>query len=469
MFHLCFHQQLLKNIKYSGTNMPCQKAQEEFLVLQVVGQRKMVVRLALPVKHGSSSHLSQEGQANRSCMKDGMHEYVNSLDETTKTPKLEVPDIPVKEDKSIQFDAYRDAPEKNTSSPEEESSCRLVEGIQGLATVQEGSSQLEGRARYENCVRQEAEDEASSVDKSFSVVANSTEAKHGDMGGPEMSSNSFQSDNELPFNGMENSFERCAPKDNDNVDPREEVMDTSACPEQESGKILTEQEIGPDCDHIQYTSARDHSYHHNGINRPIEIHISKSYTVPSNAILCANQTCIDTSSSPSYKYEFQVVLGKNVVKRKKCLKAASSQTDISGCKDQVIMEAERLTLVEEMLQLHDKVVARSYTVASFHKNLEKVQFYSGFPNFETLKELYDFLFPHMSHLPHLGPTRFELFIFTLIKLRLGIKVKDIAYQLGVPTAKLCSAITQMFDVMYCCLSPLIDLPEPKYQTVIFFK
>ncbi|XP_067678291.1 uncharacterized protein [Haliotis asinina] len=441
------------NFVHSPTS---QKAQDKFLILQAVGQRKMVVRLAQPGKYGASIDPSQEGPANRNTMKDGIYMYIKSFEKTAMTHQLEMPEIPMKKDKCTQFDAYIDAPEN--SSPVEECPCRLVVGIQGQATVQEGSPQVEVKARYcENCVRQETEDEASSMDKSLSVVANSTETKHGNIGG-----------NELSFNGMENSFDRCAPEDSDNVDQREEVMDTSACTVQESGKILTEKEIEPNCGHIQYTSARDHAYHHNGMNRPVEIHILKSYDVSSDAILSASERFIDTSSSPSYKYEFQVVLGQNVVKRKKCLKDASSQTDTSGCKDQVIMEVERLTLVEEMLQLHDKVVARSYTMASFHKNQVKVQFYSGFPNFETLKELFDFLLPHMSHLPHLGPTRFELFIFTLIKLRLGIKVKDMAYQLGVPTAKLCSAIKQMFDVMYCCLSPLNDLPEPKYQTVNFF-
>ncbi|XP_046367373.2 uncharacterized protein LOC124142768 [Haliotis rufescens] len=452
----------LLNFMHSPTN---QKAPEEFLVLdRGFGQRKMVVRLSRPVKYVSTTPPTQAGQDIRASMKDGIYQYVSLLDNTNETPKLKVPVIPVKKDKCIQVDAYVDAPYNN--SPEELSNVRLVEGMKSLATVQEGSSQVEACAGYtKNSVR-EVEDEASSVDKSVSAAADSTEAISA-CGLILKNSDSFQTGNEPPFSVMENGMDKCAQTDYDHAGQREET-NTSACAGEESGKILTVKEIGPDCDQIQYTSAMDHAYHHNGLNRPMEIHISKSYTISSNAMLCSSQTCIDTSSNPVYKYEYRVVFGQNVVKRRKCLKDVSTQTDGRGCKAQVMMEAERLTLVEEMLQLHDKVVARSYTMDSFQSNQEKVQFYTGFSNFETLMGLFDSLLPHMCQRTQQGPDPFELFVLTLIKLRLGIKMKDIAYQTVITTAKLCTAVTQWFNLMYCCLSPLIDLPDPKYQTLSFF-
>ena len=63
---------------------------------------------------------------------------------------------------------------------------------------------------------------------------------------------------------------------------------------------------------------------------------------------------------------------------------------------------------------------------------QRVKFYSGLPNFSTLKAVFEFVSPEQSTLSKLSP--FQQFMMVLLKLRMNLPMKDLAYRFNVSVA-----------------------------------
>ena len=88
---------------------------------------------------------------------------------------------------------------------------------------------------------------------------------------------------------------------------------------------------------------------------------------------------------------------------------------------------------------------------------QRVQFYTGLPNFSTLKAVFEFVSPEQSTLSRLPP--FQEFMMVLLKLTMNLPMKDLAYRFIVSVAILSRTWLKWMVRMDVRLGPLILLPE----------
>ena len=111
------------------------------------------------------------------------------------------------------------------------------------------------------------------------------------------------------------------------------------------------------------------------------------------------------------------------------------------------LQAQIDALEVEKVELKTKLSASQFRIAEISSNPEKIQFYTGFQNYATLKIFYDSLGPAVNHLNYwgseiTGDTKslrgrnrslppMEEFFFVLVQIRLGLLEKDLAYCFGI--------------------------------------
>ena len=85
-----------------------------------------------------------------------------------------------------------------------------------------------------------------------------------------------------------------------------------------------------------------------------------------------------------------------------------------------------------------------------------IQHYTGLPNFNVLKTVYEFVTPSK----HNGKlTAFQEYIATLTKLRLNLSIQDLAYRFNVSNATISRILLKWLTIMDVRLKPLILWPE----------
>jgi len=99
---------------------------------------------------------------------------------------------------------------------------------------------------------------------------------------------------------------------------------------------------------------------------------------------------------------------------------------------------------------------------AFKDDDQKVNFYTGLPSFQILRMvIFNFVSPHVKHgssKTH-ALSKFEEFIATLMKLRLGLFDQDLAYRFGVHQSTISRNFRKWIDAMFTRLKPLIKWPE----------
>uniref|UniRef100_T1IH89 Transposase Helix-turn-helix domain-containing protein n=1 Tax=Strigamia maritima TaxID=126957 RepID=T1IH89_STRMM len=72
---------------------------------------------------------------------------------------------------------------------------------------------------------------------------------------------------------------------------------------------------------------------------------------------------------------------------------------------------------------------------SFAENEALTHFYTGLPNYKMLKCIFNFISPHISSSGHNSTlTKFQRMMIVFLKLRLNLRMKDLAYRFGVSIA-----------------------------------
>ncbi|XP_014678815.1 PREDICTED: uncharacterized protein LOC106818641 [Priapulus caudatus] len=90
---------------------------------------------------------------------------------------------------------------------------------------------------------------------------------------------------------------------------------------------------------------------------------------------------------------------------------------------------------------------------------EKVKYYTGLPDFRTLKILYQYVEPYIPHSRASVLTKFQQLSLCLVKLRLNLSHMDIGQRFGINKSSASRLFLCMIDVLHARLQPLIHWPE----------
>ncbi|XP_057711357.1 uncharacterized protein LOC130928650 [Corythoichthys intestinalis] len=90
----------------------------------------------------------------------------------------------------------------------------------------------------------------------------------------------------------------------------------------------------------------------------------------------------------------------------------------------------------ELSDLRTKALDTQFNQESFEKNEEKTKFYTGLPNFLVLIQIFELCKPYITCGPMSVLPKFEQFILVLMRLRLNLPLKDLAFRfrISLPTA-----------------------------------
>lgn len=137
----------------------------------------------------------------------------------------------------------------------------------------------------------------------------------------------------------------------------------------------------------------------------------------------------------------------------------STQTD-TKLSDIQALEAEVKSLRDENSKLKEDLKEVSLNEMGFRENDEKVVFYTGLPSWNLLYCLYNFILPYLSQSTKCTLSPFQRLMLTLMRLRLNLSGKDLAYRFGgVHETTVSRTFLNVLDVLHQRLKPLIYWPD----------
>lgn len=112
-----------------------------------------------------------------------------------------------------------------------------------------------------------------------------------------------------------------------------------------------------------------------------------------------------------------------------------------------------LALKKENQALRESVDRMSLSENSLRNDAEKVKFYTGLPNFFVLETVMWLLAPHMDGMKAAKLSKFQQLLLTLMRLRLDLRNRDLAYRFGVKVGTVTRTVHQMVTIMSSSLVP----------------
>ena len=126
-------------------------------------------------------------------------------------------------------------------------------------------------------------------------------------------------------------------------------------------------------------------------------------------------------------------------------------------------EAEQSSLKVELFTVEmEQLKQNQFTMETLEKSNEKVLFFTGLPKFSILRKVFELA---LKVLPtsHVHGNRvldnFSEFLMTLMKLRLNLKNKDLAYHFGVYESVVTHTVHKWLNILYMALKFLIRWPD----------
>ncbi|XP_043241449.1 uncharacterized protein LOC122391507 [Amphibalanus amphitrite] len=133
-----------------------------------------------------------------------------------------------------------------------------------------------------------------------------------------------------------------------------------------------------------------------------------------------------------------------------------TETDLKGDYIKNLVCDNQL-LREQLNAAKAKCEQSSLDEGSFVKSSDKVLFYTGLPNWNVLSCVLTLVSGCLSQAGSLTP--FQQLLLTLMKLRLNLTEKDLAYRFGVSVSSVSRTFLQVLNVLYAKLKPLIIWPD----------
>ena len=137
----------------------------------------------------------------------------------------------------------------------------------------------------------------------------------------------------------------------------------------------------------------------------------------------------------------------------------AAKAEVAILKGQMKLQDHNLTKLREEI---DHIKATQLTLDTLQGNDKMVLFYTGLPNYETLKLVYDLALNVLAtKCPH-GNRKLDNFsecVLTLVKLRLNLRNSDLGYRFGVSDSVVTQTIHKWLNVLYMALKFLIRWPS----------
>ena len=90
---------------------------------------------------------------------------------------------------------------------------------------------------------------------------------------------------------------------------------------------------------------------------------------------------------------------------------------------------------------------------------ERVKFYTGLPSYVILMAVFNFVSAHIPESCSLNSlTNFQQFLMVLMKLRLNLFDKDLAYRFGVSQSTVSRYFKKWIEIMFIHFQPLVKWP-----------
>ncbi|XP_034072475.1 uncharacterized protein LOC117546303 isoform X2 [Gymnodraco acuticeps] len=128
----------------------------------------------------------------------------------------------------------------------------------------------------------------------------------------------------------------------------------------------------------------------------------------------------------------------------------------AGCQTDLTMEdIERMEDVlrqntTELGDLRTKALDTKFNQESFENNEEKTKFYTGLPNFLVLLQVFQLCEPYIT---------FEQFILVLLRLRLNLPLKDLAFRFNISLSTASRIWHKLIDILHESTEFIIEWPE----------
>ena len=139
---------------------------------------------------------------------------------------------------------------------------------------------------------------------------------------------------------------------------------------------------------------------------------------------------------------------------------------IKNLEDQIKSSADKITSIQKQKeQAKQKSIdiekeLNKYTInEDFFENTEKVKFYTGLPNKEILYSIYNMVAPHIESSGNTKLTKYQQLVMTLMRLRLWLQEKDLAYRFQVSQSTVSKIFQRWIGVMRKRLEFLVYWPE----------
>ena len=123
------------------------------------------------------------------------------------------------------------------------------------------------------------------------------------------------------------------------------------------------------------------------------------------------------------------------------------------------MEEGLKNMTVEISELRAKTLDTEFTQEAFQKNEDKTKFYTGLPNFLILMQMFDLCEPYISASSLSALSKFQQLILVLMRLRLNLPLKDLAYRFKISPSTVSRIWHKMINVLHLRLGFLIEWPE----------
>uniref|UniRef100_T1IH88 Transposase Helix-turn-helix domain-containing protein n=1 Tax=Strigamia maritima TaxID=126957 RepID=T1IH88_STRMM len=124
------------------------------------------------------------------------------------------------------------------------------------------------------------------------------------------------------------------------------------------------------------------------------------------------------------------------------------------------LELDNQSLRNQLFEARIFISNISLSEESFAENEALTHFYTGLPNYKMLKCIFNFISPHISSSGHNSTlTKFQRMMIVFLKLRLNLRMKDLAYRFGVSIATVSRVYKKLLYIMYLRLKHLIHWPD----------
>ncbi|XP_077535621.1 uncharacterized protein LOC144147377 [Haemaphysalis longicornis] len=126
------------------------------------------------------------------------------------------------------------------------------------------------------------------------------------------------------------------------------------------------------------------------------------------------------------------------------------------------LKKDNAALRTQLQEAKEKLQRLEITQAMFEQDRNRVKFYTGLPSFAMLLALFNLLEKSIPSGPRNVLTRFQEMLLTLMRLRLGVPLQDLAYRFNVSQATATRVVERWLSVMHVRLNKLVKWPEREH-------